>query len=236
MSMHRRPRIGITLGPERMAEYERAVEAGGGEPIALAHDLARVATDLAAIDALVLSGGADVDPAHFGEARHPSTELATPERDAYELALARAAYDAHLPTLAICRGIQVANVAFGGSLHQHVPDVAGDGIPHAPEGDDGRTLRGLIDAHVVSIEPDARLAALVGTRIVTGSRHHQALRRVADPFRAVAHAPDGIVEAIEARDTTRFWLGVQWHPESTLDLDDGASRAIFRALVAAAAG
>jgi putative glutamine amidotransferase len=216
-----------------MAEYERAVEAGGGEPLALAHDLARVEADLSAVDAIVLSGGADVDPAHFGEAPHASTYLAAPERDAYELALARAAYDARTPTLLICRGIQVANVAFGGSLHQHVPDVAGDGIPHAPAGADGRTLRGLIDEHVVSVAPDSRLAALVGTRIVTGSRHHQSLRRVAEPFRAVAHAPDGIVEAIEARDATRFWLGVQWHPESTLDLDDGASRAIFHALVAA---
>jgi putative glutamine amidotransferase len=219
-----------------MAEYADAVRAAGGEPIALAADPARVVADAGSLDALILSGGADVDPARFGEMPHAATYLATPERDAYELAIARTAYDARLPLLAICRGIQVANVAFGGSLHQHVPDVAGGDVPHAPPGPDGKTFRGLIDAHVVTVAPDSRLATLVGTTLVTGSRHHQSLNRIADPFRVVARTPDGIVEAIEARDAMRFWLGVQWHPESTVDLDGGASRAMFRALVAAATG
>jgi putative glutamine amidotransferase len=141
-----------------------------------------------------------------------------------------------MPTLAICRGVQVANVAFGGSLHQHVPDVVGERIPHRVLTADGRAMRGLVDAHVVTIEADSRLAALAGTACVTGSRHHQSVDRVADGFRVVARTADGIVEALEPADAAWFWLGVQWHPESTLGLDAGASAKIFAALIAAAAG
>jgi len=228
-----RPRIGITLGANPFAEYEDAVRAAGGDPIPLAHEPASVAADLRALDGIVLSGGADIDPAHYGESAHPRTETAPAERDAYELALARAAYEQRIPTLAICRGIQVVNVALGGSLHQHVPDVAGEAIPHALEVD-GKNERGLIDPHVVETVAGSRLAGLVGPAIVTGSRHHQSLARIAEPLRVVAQTRDGIVEAIEARDE-RFWLGVQWHPESTVALDGGASRSIFRALIDAAA-
>jgi putative glutamine amidotransferase len=228
--VERRPRIGITRGADRIAEYERAVRAAGGEPIELPGDLARLADDLHALDGLVLSGGADVDPARYGEPAHPLTQCAVAERDAFELALARAAYEQRMPTLAICRGIQVANVAFGGTLDQHVPDTVGTAIPHAIEVD-GATLRGLLDAHVVDTLADSRLAQLVGSGFITGSRHHQAVKRVAEPFRAVAFTRDGVIEAMEALDAERFWLGVQWHPESTYDLDTGASSAIFRALI-----
>jgi len=228
-----KPRIGITLGADVIAEYERAVRDAGGEPVPLAPDADRVEADLRDLAGLVLSGGADVDPAQFGEAPHPATERATPERDAYELRIARLAFERGLPTLAICRGIQVANVALGGSLVQHVPDVAGDAIPHAIEAD-GRTFRGLIADHVVAVVAGSRLAQVVGPVLTTGSRHHQALQRVADPFRVVGRTPDGVIEAIEAHAGDRFWLGVQWHPESTVDLDAGESRAIFRALVDAA--
>jgi putative glutamine amidotransferase len=228
-----RPRIGITLGADVIAEYERAVREAGGEPVRLPPAPDRVDDDLRDLAGLVLSGGADVDPAYFGEPPHPAAELATPERDAYELWIARAAFERRLPTLAICRGIQVANVALGGSLVQHVPDVAGVSIPHAVD-EGGRTYRGLIDGHVVATVAGSRFAALVGPSIVTGSRHHQALQRVADPLRVVGRTADGVIEAVEARDDDRFWLGVQWHPESTVDLDGGTSRAIFRALIAAA--
>jgi putative glutamine amidotransferase len=219
------------MGADRITEYEDAVRAAGGEPLPLAPDVARVAGDLAALDGLVLSGGADIDPSHWGETPHPLTELAAPERDAYELAIARASMERRVPTLAICRGIQIANVAFGGSLHQHVPDIAGDAIPHAPPGEDGRTLRGVIDAHRVTTMAGSRLARIVGPVIATGSRHHQSLHRIAGPFRVVAQTDDGIVEAIELREAAPFWLGVQWHPESTVALDGGASRAIFHALI-----
>ena len=228
-----KPRIGITMGADRIGEYEHAVAEAGGEPVRLPPRPGNVADDLRDLAGVVLSGGADVDPARYGEAPHPATECAPPDRDAYELQLARAAYDRGLPTLAICRGLQVANVAFGGSLVQHVPDVASADITHAHVAD-GVNFRGLLDAHIVSVAPESRLAHLVGTTIVTGSRHHQAVARVAEPFIVVARTPDGIVEALETKDAERFWLGVQWHPESTVDLDGGASAAIFRALIAAA--
>jgi putative glutamine amidotransferase len=231
-----RPRIGITVGADQIAEYERAVAAAGGEPVQLASDEARAADDVLALDGLVLSGGADVDPARYGRARHERTEPALPARDAYEAALAAIAYTHGLPTLAICRGIQIANVAFGGTLVQHVPDVTPAGIPHELPADDPER-RGLIPAHRVEIEPASRLARIVGrTHLVTGSRHHQALERVAERLRVVGRTADGIIEAVESPEEQRFWLGVQWHPESTVNADGGASRALFRALIDAATG
>jgi putative glutamine amidotransferase len=130
--------------------------------------------------------------------------------------------------------LQIANVAFGGSLHQHVPDVFGTTIPHSPRVE-GSTYRGLIDEHRVEITPGSLLATIAGEGIVTGSRHHQAVARLAETLRIVARSPDGVAEALEAPDATQFWLAVQWHPESTVTLDVGASAALFRALVTAAA-
>jgi len=227
------PRVGITLGASRMDEYERAVIDAGGEPVRLASRPGAAASDCDGLAGIVLTGGLDVDPARYDEPAHPLTERAAPERDAYETELVRVAFARGLPTLAICRGIQVANVALGGSLEQHVPDVAGSAIPHSIEGPDG-TYRGIIDAHVVATVAGSRLAAIAGTSFATGSRHHQAIARVADPFRVVGRTPDGVVEAIEACESGRFWLGLQWHPESTVTLDDGVSRGIFAAFVSAA--
>jgi putative glutamine amidotransferase len=139
-----------------------------------------------------------------------------------------------LPTLAICRGVQIANVAFGGTLHQHVPDDYGNSIPHQAQVD-GSMFRGIIAEHRLTVERASLLARLTGTSLATGSRHHQALDRVAAPFLVVARAPDGVIEAIEAREAPMFWLGVQWHPESTVGLDGGASVALFRGLVEASA-
>jgi putative glutamine amidotransferase len=150
------------------------------------------------------------------------------------LALARAAYARHTPLLGICRGVQVLNVALGGSLVQHLPDVAGEAIAHALP-DDDPLRRALIAAHVVAAAAGSRLERIAGPSFVTGSRHHQAIDRVGSGLRAVARTPDGVVEALEAADPQRFVLGVQWHPESTLD-DGGPSLALFRALVARARG
>jgi len=235
MHLKRRPRIGITADVDYdVAEYERAIERAGGEPARLIPDAARVADDLRAFDGLIVSGGDDVDPARYGEAAHPETGRASAARDAYELALVRAAYDARLPLLAICRGLQVVNVAFGGSLHQHVPDVFGESVAHRLTAG-GRMHRGLIAEHRLDVAAGSRLAAIAGTSIVTGSRHHQSVDRVAERLRVVARTPDGVIEALEAADTTRFWLAVQWHPESTVTLDAGASAALFAALVGASA-
>jgi gamma-glutamyl-gamma-aminobutyrate hydrolase PuuD len=234
-STGRRPRIGITADPDYdVAEYEAAVRAAGGEPIRWMPDAARVDADLRAVDGLIISGGEDIDPARYGAPLHPQTRLASPQRDDYEIALVRAAYDAGLPTLAICRGLQVANVAFGGSLHQHVPDVFGTGVPHQHRVA-GAPDRGLIEQHRLAVEPGSRLAALAGDALVTGSRHHQSVDRVAERLHVVARAPDGVVEALESSTARGFWLAVQWHPESTVTLDAGASAALFRALVTAAA-
>jgi putative glutamine amidotransferase len=229
------PRIGITADPNYdVTEYEQAVRDAGGVPVRWMPDVARAPTDLDGVDGIILSGGEDVDPARYGEAPHARAELASAARDEYEIALARLAYSRGVPTLAICRGLQVANVAFGGSLHQHVPDVFGSAVPHAPQVD-GATFRGLIGEHRLAIVPDSRLAAIAGDSLVTGSRHHQAVDRVADALKVVARAPDGLVEALESPGANGFWLAVQWHPESTVSLDGGASAGLFRALVDAAA-
>jgi putative glutamine amidotransferase len=226
-----RPRIGIAADPGYdVAEYEAAVRQAGGDPIRWMPDVARVGTDLGDVDGVILSGGEDIDPVLYGARLHAETQPASRARDDYEIALARAAYDRGLPTLAICRGLQVANVAFGGSLHQHVPDVYGTSVAHSPQVD-GATFRGLIGEHRVAIVAGSRLAAIAGDSLVTGSRHHQAVDRVADALRIVARSPDGVVEALEAPGATAFWLAVQWHPESTVALDDGASAGLFAALV-----
>jgi putative glutamine amidotransferase len=227
----RRPRIGITADPGYdVAEYEAAVRQAGGEPIRWMPDVKRVVADLRDIDGIILSGGEDVDPARYGARAHAQTEIASAARDEYELAIVRAAYDAGVPTLAICRGLQIANVAFGGSLHQHVPEVFGTSVPHRLDAD-GSTYRGLIDEHQLAVAGGSRLASIAGSGMVTGSRHHQAVDRVAAAFDVVARSPDGAIEALEAPQAVRFWLAVQWHPESTTTLDDGASAALFGALV-----
>lgn len=230
----RQPRIGITTVDDyAIGEYERGVRASGGVPVRLTPIDPRGVDVLAELDGIVFAGGADVDPARYGAVAHPETEPPAPERDAYEIALVRAAFARDMPTLAICRGVQVANVAFGGSLVQHVPERYGREIPHQPQVD-GKTYRGIIDAHRVKIAVPSRLADLVGKSILTGSRHHQSLDRIAAGFRIVAQTPDGVVEALEPDATMRFWIGVQWHPESTVSLDSGVSAALFNALVASA--
>jgi putative glutamine amidotransferase len=227
-----KPRIGITSDRDvAVTEYEAAVQNAGGEALRILPGDARTALD--ALDGIIFSGGDDVDPVRYGQAPHPRTEIAPSERDDFELALMRAAFERGIPALAICRGLQVANVAFGGSLHQHVPEVFGDRIAHQPQVD-GATFRGLIDEHRVHVDPASRLARLAGAELVTGSRHHQALDRIAEPFRVVARTGDGVAEALEAPGLEPFWLGVQWHPESTVALDGGSSAALFRALVDAA--
>jgi putative glutamine amidotransferase len=216
-------------------EYARAVADAGGEPRLLAFDPTTVDAVLAGTFGVLLSGGGDVEPARYGETSERATEV-DERRDAFELALVRRARERGLPTLCICRGVQVANVAFGGTL---VDDIGGAFGPapaamHRREVG-GASMRGLIEGHTVAIRPGSLLATVVASEsIVTGSRHHQSIARVAADLDVVGTTPDGIVEAVEARFASPFWLGVQWHPESTLAEDNGASSAIFAAFVAAA--
>jgi putative glutamine amidotransferase len=179
---------------------------------------------LAPFHGLLLAGGGDLDPARYGAAAHPALGGVDSDRDALELELATAAVRLGLPVLGICRGMQVLNVAFGGTLIQHLPDRPGL-LEHR---NDARQVM-----HGLRVEPGSRLAAALGR--VDGevlSHHHQALDRLGDGFRAVAWAPDGLVEGIERE---RGWtVGVLWHPESTANTDP-AQQALLGAFVTKAA-
>jgi putative glutamine amidotransferase len=204
------PRIAVAW-PK--SDYLSSLRHAGAEPVELDPARDAVPAALAACDGLLLTGGADVDPAVYGDAdRHPTVELA-PERDAYELALARAAMARGLPVLAICRGVQVLNVAAGGTLVQDLPSQQPSDLQHS-----------LVEprdaiAHDVTVAPGTRLAKALGGqvgldgRVAVNSRHHQAVRDVAPGFVSSAVAPDGVIEAIERPDGP-FCIGVQWHPEN----------------------
>lgn len=229
-----RPFVGVTCSSDPEGQplvnpaYVRALLLAGALPVPLPY--VRTSTEarevLARLDGLVFSGSEDLDPALWGEPRHPRTELMHPARMSSELLYAREALAARAPALGICGGMQTLNVACGGSLHQHVPDVTA-GSPDALEHSD----RSYGRRHPVAVEPGSRLAALLGPAPQVNSHHHQAVARLGAGLRAVAFAPDGIVEAWEAPDAP-FLLGVQWHPER-LGAEAG-SPALFAALVEAA--
>lgn len=230
------PILGITTYAPRAGlarfhlpvEYVHALRRAGALPWLIPPGEPRLAALLERLDGLVLSGGGDLDPAHYGGATdHPELYGIHRERDATELALARAAHEQGLPTLGICRGCQVVNVAFGGSLIEHLPDEVGEELAHRGEGP------GTSKLHEVAIARGTKLLAIVGReRPSTASSHHQALRRVAAGFEISAHAADGTIEAVERRDHP-FYLAVQWHPEETAAEDAGQQR-LFDALAAAA--
>ena len=191
-------------------EYAVAVEAAGGLPLLLP-PLAlpsAAATVVSRIDALVVTGGADVDPGTYGAAPHPRTAGWQPDRDQWELSLLTAAEEVRLPVLGICRGMQLMAVHAGGTLHQHTPDVVGHET-HSPGGD-------AYGSVTMTTEPGSRLADLVGTRAEVSCHHHQSV--ASHPgFTAVARARDGTVEAMEA-DGDRFCMAVQWHPETRVEV------------------
>ena len=223
MSPHR-PRIGVTkCSPLR--DYEESVRRAGGEPVVLDWESERAAEALARIDGLLLTGGADIDPARYGEAAHPTTELAPAARDAFELELARAAIAADLPTLAICRGMQVLNVAAGGTLVQDIPSELPSALAH-----DVTTPTDPI-AHRVALREGSILSRVLGTSDApVNSRHHQAVRRSGSGLTIAATAPDGVIEGIEKPDA-RFCVGVEWHPENFVG--SGEFRRLFEALIEA---
>ena len=204
------------------SDYALAVEAAGGTPVILPPSLPydeAAAVVIARLDGLVITGGADVQPRRYAADPHPETTVWREDRDAWELALLDAADERGLPTIGVCRGMQVMAVHAGGSLDQHVPDLVGheDHNPGAAEYGDT----------AVTIEPASRLAGILGTTPVVACHHHQAVREHPG-FTAVAWAADGLLEAIEAPGE-RLLMAVQWHPEVRAD------RGIFKALVEAAA-
>ena len=231
------PRILVTTSRGKpVREYLEAIREAGGDPqIVEPGDPARALLDDAA--GVLLTGGVDVDPASYGASTSAFVTESEPERDVMEIDLLRAARERALPTLCICRGLQIANVAFGGTLLDDVPHRLGAAatVRHDVLTADGRSERGLIAEHVVAVDPGSLLHTIVGTaRLVTGARHHQAVDRPSGELRVAGRTPDGIVEVLEAAFASPFWLAVQWHPESTRELDGGASRALFSAFVRAA--
>ena len=183
------------------------------------------------IDGLVLTGGGDVDPALYGAKRHPATDPGDPPRDAFEIAVLHAAHERRVPTLAICRGIQVLNVAFGGTLIQDIAAERPAALPHAQDAD--RKAR----VHDVALVPGSRFARYLHTdRLRVNSLHHQAVDRLSDKLRVTATAPDGIVEGVEWLPDDWWVLGVQWHPEELDQTPEEWDRTLFGAFAAAVTG
>ena len=208
------------------ARYAAAIERAGGQPVVLPpfadadEDLAdRARLVVSRVDALVMVGGADIDPALYGAPRHLETGKVDRQQDAFELAILQAAIADDLPVLAICRGMQVLNVVRGGTLAQHLPDD--------PSAQAHRKVH-----HEVHLTPGSLVADAVGAVDVSGhSLHHQAIDRVGANLRVTGHTSDGTIEAVEL--DSGWVVGVQWHPEDTAQ-DDAHQSALFEALVAQA--
>ena len=208
--------------------YVRCVLAAGGLPVLLPSIEPDVAPQhLERLDGLVLSGGWDIDPEHFGEQPHPKLGEVDTFRDSYEISLARAAHERGMPLLAICRGIQVLNVALGGTLVQDIPSQVPDAVKH-----EQKTVRQTALCHAVDVADGTQLRAVVGAgHARVNSFHHQSCGRIAEGFVVSATAPDGVIEGIE--DPRQPWcVGVQWHPERRQD--DPITQGLFRGLVEAA--
>ena len=219
MNADRRPLIGITVGPpaddspflQTRSTYAHAIEVAGGVPVLIPPmgDSALEAL-LGRLDGIVFPGGADVDPIHYAEERHPKTD-AVAELDTLELAVARWAIESEMPILGICRGQQLLNVALGGSLIQHLDD-------HRQPGDRTTLTQPL------RVEPGSRLAGIFGsTRIEANTMHHQAVLALGRGLKAVAWAEDGIVEGVES-DEHPWLLMVQFHPEELVGFHEPSQR------------
>ena len=218
-----RPRV---LVGER---YTRAVAEAGGVPLLVPVGLpdGGAAAILERVDALLLTGGADVEPARYGQAAHPTTVI-EPGRDELELALLAEAERRALPTLCICRGAQVLNVYRGGTLVQDIPSQCAAPLPHTTA--DRRTER----VHPVAVAADSRLAAALGAHeLDVNSSHHQSVDRPGAGLRVVAHAPDGVIEGVESTDPAWWAVGVQWHPEELVDDGRAWDRRLFETFLRA---
>jgi putative glutamine amidotransferase len=203
------------------AAYVRAVEAAGGRALLVPPSMEGIDETLDALDGLLFSGGSDLDPEIYGQQAHAETDGVVPERDRAELALLQAALERDMPVLAVCRGSQVLNVARGGDLVQHLPDVVGDEKhKHTP---------GVFADHDVGLVSGTRVQQILGDHAPVKSHHHQGYGRLGEGLREAARAEDGTIEALEDP-SRRFALGVLWHPEA------GEDFALFEALVDEARG
>lgn len=240
--MTRRPLIGISPTPSTATfdhgtfyryclsdTYVRSVWAAGGNPVILPWVADDPTEILEHLDGLVLSGGGDINPDVFNAQRHPETDSIDDARDSFEITLMRAARERDMPTLAICRGIQVMAVALGGTLHQHVPDVSGE-LQHRQQ---KAGYSQHEPSHRVRLEPGPNPLRdiLEVDELDVNSFHHQAIADLPEPLRIAGRADDGIIEAIWHPEMT-FAIGVQWHPEMLAASHDDHAR-LFGALIEA---
>jgi len=229
--MSPKPVVGISFAgppwakPEREALYLASLERAGAEPLLVRPGSESGIPDmLRAVSGWVFTGGDDISPELYGEAPHPSLMPGDPGRDRLDMLLARAVLSEGIPCLGICLGVQILNVAAGGSLHQDIPTMIPGAVKHAAGA-----------RHPVTVEPGTRLHSILGVKdLEVNSYHHQGVKRVGRGFRVTARSPDGVVEAVE-KDGPLFQVGVQWHPERE-GCFPGASAGLFAAFVAAAAG
>lgn len=229
--MSRKPVIGITPTPgdthrphgsfhhySISSTYTEAVEAAGGIPVVIPPQKGNIDQILDLVDGIIFSGGGDIDPKLYGdEEMHPTTDGIDAGRDELELPLLRAAVERDIPTFCICRGVQVLNVALGGTLYQDVADQFSPEIQHRQH---EQNISKEHPGHTVAVEPDSLLAITYGqAEIGVNSFHHQSLKEVAPELRVNAVAPDGTIEGVEHTGKT-FVLGVQWHPEMMFTAHD----------------
>lgn len=231
--MTRSPVIGITTYSRSEAgefylpgAYVDAVVTAGGTPILLPPNQPQPARILDFVDGLVFSGGGDINPELYGGSLHPTIYLVDEERDEFELALAKAVIAAPIPTLGICRGMQLLSVASGAKLITHIPDEYGETVMHRLD-----HPRRPID-HEVQVQPKSQLANLLGQDTVSVvSWHHQAIKAVPEGWQVSASAADGLIEALER--PGQWMMAVQWHPE--MSPQDPVQQRLFQGLVEAAA-
>jgi putative glutamine amidotransferase len=200
--------------------YVRAIERAGGRPLVIPPSEGAIEETLSVLDGILFSGGSDLDPALYDAEAHPETQGVHEARDRAEMALLGAALERDMPVLAVCRGSQVLNVARGGDLVQHLPEVLGhEEHKHTP---------GEYSDHDVTLKPDTCVGGILGDRAPVKSHHHQGFGRIGEGLREAGYAEDGTVEALEDP-SKRFAVGVLWHPE------EGEDMALFEALVQQAA-
>jgi putative glutamine amidotransferase len=218
----------------KLHDYEESVRRAGGEPWVLDRAATAPADALQRAGGLLLAGGGDVHPSHYRETPHPTFAAPEPGRDEYEIEMVRRALEADLPVLAICRGIQLLNVARGGTLVQDIPSQVAAALDHAFAVPPHQPSTA---AHEIWIETDSRLAAILRERLTgasacdVNSRHHQAVGSPGEGLAVTATAPDGVIEAIEDP-AHSFCIGVQWHPENFYRT--GEFRPLFEAFIEAA--
>ncbi|MHB9093120.1 MAG: gamma-glutamyl-gamma-aminobutyrate hydrolase family protein [Eubacteriales bacterium] len=230
-----RPLIGISCSYDQKEgryflneAYVEAVIGAGGIPVILpgAGSVKTVTPYFEAVKGLILAGGGDVDPAYFNEEPHPSLGEITPDRDRFEMILIKAALRRNIPVLGICRGIQILNIACGGTVIQHIPSEIRKPLKHS------QSAPRWYPTHRVLLDKASRLSQIMTTTTIrVNSFHHQAIRDPAPGFKIVATSRDGVIEAIE-HSKHRFVVGVQWHPECLTE-KDRKSRLLFKAFIEA---